>query len=82
VRVGEYDWQCAVAIQDTLRFPLGSVLEFRRADGGWQKVVITDVGYLGENISFDLTHEAFSSIIGNAARGIASVVVRKRGIRK
>ena len=79
VRVGEYIWQCAVAIQDTLQFPLGSVLEFQRADGsGWQKVVITDVGYLGENVKFDLTHGAFSGIIGNPARGISSVLVRYR----
>jgi len=79
VRVGEYVWQCAVAIQETLQFPLGSVLEFQRvADGSWQKVVITDVGYLGENVRFDLTHRAFSGIIGNPVRGIASVNIRRK----
>jgi hypothetical protein len=81
--VGEYTWQCAVAIQDTLQFPLGSVLEFQRvADGSWQKVVITDVGYLGKNVKFDLTHGAFSGIIGNPALGVTSVKVRIRNRRK
>ena len=78
VSVGGFPYQCAVAIQETLRFPLGSVIEVKTLDNRWQKVIITDVGYLGSGILFDFTPPLFRLTVGNTAKGIGRVDFRAK----